>query len=204
MILIIDNYDSFVYNLAQFLGELGEKVRVVRNDQVSMSQIENMQPSHIVISPGPGIPKEAGKSCKVISCFAGKIPILGVCLGHQSIGEVFGARVIRADKVMHGKVSKIFHDGEEIYQGVKNPFIAARYHSLIVEEKSLPDSLKVTAWTCDGIVMGVRHKRFTIEGVQFHPESIMTKVGKRILSNFIRRYSRNYLLMEGRKEQLLG
>lgn len=185
MILLIDNYDSFTYNLVQYLGELGEKIEVYRNDQVTLSQIEKMKPARIVISPGPGTPKEAGISMKVIRHFAGKIPILGVCLGHQAIGEVFGGRVVRARRIMHGKTSEIYHDGKTIYKGLPNPFTATRYHSLIVEKKSLPKVLEISAWTKEGEIMGLRHKKFKVEGVQFHPESILTSSGKDLLKNFL-------------------
>ena len=186
MILVIDNYDSFVYNLAQYMGELGQDVLVLRNDRIDVDEISKMKPSSIVISPGPGVSENAGISCGVIARFADKIPILGVCLGHQCIAAVFGGRVIRAKSVVHGKVSKIHHDGETIYKEVENPFIATRYHSLIVEKNSLPDCLKLTAWTEDELVMGIRHKNFRVEGIQFHPESILTKKGKPILNNFIK------------------
>ncbi len=186
MILLIDNYDSFVYNLAQYLGELGAKILVKRNDKIGIKEINKLKPSSLIISPGPGTPKDAGICLKVISYFAGKIPILGVCLGHQSIAEVFGARVGRANRVVHGKTSKIYHNGKTIFRGIENPFYAARYHSLIVEKGSLPDCLKLTAWTANGLIMGIRHKRFNVEGIQFHPESILTERGKEILSNFIK------------------
>lgn len=186
MILLIDNYDSFTYNLYQYLGELEEKVIVFRNDQISIKQIEDMNPDRIVISPGPCTPKEAGVSVEVIKHFAGKIPILGVCLGHQCIGEAFGAKVIRCSEIVHGKTSLIYHDGKTIFNGLPNPFEATRYHSLIVDRNSLPDFLTVTAWTSNGIIMGIRHKEFKVEGVQFHPESILTKVGKDLLKNFLK------------------
>lgn len=186
MILLIDNYDSFVYNLAQFLGELGAKILVKRNDKIGIKEINKLKPSSIIISPGPGTPKEAGICPTIVSYFAGKIPILGVCLGHQTVAMVFGGKVIRANRVVHGKASKIYHEGETIFRGIENPFYATRYHSLIVERKSLPDCLKLTAWTEDGIIMGIRHKKFNAEGIQFHPESILTKKGKDILSNFLK------------------
>jgi anthranilate synthase component II len=185
MILMIDNYDSFTYNLVQYLSELGQKLAVYRNDKISIEQIRMLKPSHIVISPGPGRPKEAGLSEYVIKEFGPKIPLLGVCLGHQAIGEVFGGNVIRADKLMHGKTSMVHHDNSPIFKGLSNPFEATRYHSLIVEKKSLPDSLQITAWTKDKEIMGLSHKKFPIWGVQFHPESILTKEGKQLLKNFI-------------------
>ena len=186
MILVIDNYDSFLYNLVQFLGEVGERVVVKRNDRITIDEISEMRPSSIIISPGPGRPQSAGLSKHVVDCFAGEISVLGVCLGHQSIAEVFGGRVVPANQVVHGKVSKIYHDGKSIYRGVEKPFIATRYHSLVVEKESLPECLALTAWTDDNSVMGIRHKSFNIEGVQFHPESILTTVGKKILHNFIK------------------
>jgi len=185
MILIIDNFDSFVYNLAQYTGELGGDPVVYRNDSITLETIERMKPSHIIISPGPKTPLEAGISNAVIRYFSGKIPILGVCLGHQCIGYVFGAKISHARTPVHGKSSRIFHDGNTIFKGIPSPFEAGRYHSLIVEG-ILPDSeLEVTARTEDGVIMGIRHKRYIIEGVQFHPESIMTKEGHRILYNFL-------------------
>ncbi len=183
--LMIDNYDSFTYNLVQYLSELGQKVVVYRNDKINIEQIKRLRPSHIVISPGPGRPEEAGISEDVIKEFGPKIPLLGVCLGHQAIGEVFGGKVIRADKLMHGKTSQIYHNNSPIFKGLSNPFEATRYHSLIVEKKSLPDSLQITAWTKDKEIMGLAHKKFPIWGVQFHPESILTKEGKKLLKNFI-------------------
>jgi anthranilate synthase/aminodeoxychorismate synthase-like glutamine amidotransferase len=186
MIVIIDNYDSFVYNLVQYLGELGEEIYVYRNDKITVKDVRKINPSFLVISPGPCTPKESGISREIISSFAGEIPILGVCLGHQSIGEVFGGRVVRANSVVHGKTSKIYHDGKTIFCGIKYPFIATRYHSLIIEKETLPDCLVISARTEDGIIMGIRHKEFSIEGVQFHPESILTRVGKKILENFLK------------------
>ena len=186
MILIIDNYDSFTYNLVQYLGELGAKLRVFRNDEVTIKGIERLKPNKIVISPGPGRPKEAGISKELIKRFAPKIPILGVCLGHQCIAEVFGAKIVKAKKLMHGKTSKIYHDGKEIYRGLPKPFIATRYHSLIINPKSLPDCLIVTAKTKEREIMGIRHKKYRVEGVQFHPESILTDVGKKLLLNFLK------------------
>ena len=185
MILVIDNYDSFTYNLVQYLGELGAELRVERNDQISVKQIEEMRPERIVISPGPCTPNEAGVSIETIRHFAGKVPILGVCLGHQAIGQAFGGTVLRAPYLMHGKTSRIMHDGRTIFAGVDNPFTATRYHSLIVERESLPQSLEITATTSDGLFMGVRHREFICEGVQFHPESIMTEPGKALLKNFL-------------------
>jgi len=186
MLLMIDNYDSFTYNLVQYLGELGQKLKVFRNDKITVSEIENLRPERIVISPGPCTPKEAGISIDVIKHFAGKIPILGVCLGHQSIGEAFGGDVIRAPYLMHGKTSIIHHDEKTIFEGLPNPFEATRYHSLIIKKETMPDCLEITAWTEDGIIMGVRHKEFIVEGVQFHPESILTTVGKDLLKNFLK------------------
>ena len=185
MILLIDNYDSFTYNLVQYLGELGEKPKVYRNDQISLKQIEKLRPERIIISPGPGTPKEAGIAMEVIRHFAGKVPILGVCLGHQAIGEAFGGKVVRAGRIMHGKTSEIHHDGKTIFKGLPDPFTATRYHSLIVEKKSLPKALEISAWTKEGEIMGLRHKKFKVEGVQFHPESILTSSGKRLLANFL-------------------
>ncbi|MDD5593551.1 MAG: aminodeoxychorismate/anthranilate synthase component II [Candidatus Margulisbacteria bacterium] len=185
MILMIDNYDSFTYNLVQYLGELGQQLKVYRNDKISVAAIKKLRPSHIVISPGPGVPSRAGVSEEVIRSFAGKIPILGVCLGHQAIGEVFGGKIIRKKVVMHGKTSAIYHDGQTIFKGLPNPFTATRYHSLLVDRKSLPDELAISAWTKEGEIMGLRHKKFKIEGVQFHPESILTEAGKHLLKNFL-------------------
>jgi anthranilate synthase/aminodeoxychorismate synthase-like glutamine amidotransferase len=182
---MIDNYDSFTYNLVQYLGELGEELKVFRNDQITVSEIKKLKPRRIVISPGPGVPKEAGISEKVIKEFAGKIPILGVCLGHQAIGEVFGGKIVRAGRIMHGKTSEIYHDGRTIFRGLPDPFTATRYHSLLVERKSLPKVLEISAWTKEGEIMGLRHKKFKIEGVQFHPESILTSSGKQLLQNFL-------------------
>ena len=185
MILIIDNYDSFTYNLAQYLGELGAKLRVFRNDEITIKKIRRLKPDKIVISPGPGRPAEAGISKELIKCFSSKIPILGVCLGHQCIAEVFGAKIVTAKKLMHGKTSKIYHNGKGIYQGLPKPFTATRYHSLIVDSKSLPDCLMVTARTKEKEIMGIRHKKYRVEGVQFHPESILTDTGKKLLKNFL-------------------
>ena len=185
MLLIIDNYDSFTYNLVQYLGELGQCSDVVRNDQISTNGIEKKNPAAIVISPGPCTPKEAGISVQSVTEFSGKIPILGVCLGHQSICHAFGGSIVRAKKVMHGKVSEIYHNGSEIFEGIDNPFTATRYHSLIAEKSSLPDCLEVTAWTNDGIIMGVRHREQDVYGVQFHPESFLTSNGHTLLKNFL-------------------
>ncbi|MGC2064454.1 MAG: aminodeoxychorismate/anthranilate synthase component II [Thermodesulfovibrionales bacterium] len=186
MLLMIDNYDSFTYNLVQYLGELGEDIRVFRNDKISIADIEQMQPGRIVISPGPCTPNEAGISVGTIVHFAGKIPILGVCLGHQSIGAAFGGDIIRAPMLMHGKTSMVHHDGKTVYEGLPNPFIATRYHSLVIKKETMPACLEITAWTDDGEIMGVRHKEFIIEGVQFHPESILTTSGKDLLRNFLK------------------
>ena len=186
MILMIDNYDSFTYNLVQYLGELGENLRVYRNNKITISEIERLKPKKIVISPGPGTPKDAGISCEVIRQFAGKIPILGVCLGEQAMAEAFGGKVVRAKRLMHGKTSEIHHDGKTIFKNLPNPFTATRYHSLIVEKKSLPKCFEISAWTEQGEIMGIRHKEFKMEGVQFHPESILTNVGKQLLANFLK------------------
>jgi len=186
MLLMIDNYDSFTYNLVQYFGELGQGMQVFRNNKITIPEIEKMRPERIVISPGPCTPKEAGISIDVIKHFAGKVPVLGVCLGHQSIGEAFGGDVIRAPYLMHGKTSLIHHDNKTLFAGLPNPFVATRYHSLIIKRETLPPVLEVTAWTDDGIIMGVRHKQFKVEGVQFHPESILTNVGKDLLRNFLK------------------
>lgn len=186
MLLMIDNYDSFTYNLVQYLGELGEDIRVFRNDKITIAEIEKLNPAKIVISPGPCTPKEAGISINVIKHFAGKIPILGVCLGHQSIGAAYGGDIINAPRLMHGKTSIIHHDGKTIFAGLSNPFEATRYHSLIIKKETLPDCLEITAWTDTEDIMGVRHKKYVVEGVQFHPESILTKAGKDLLGNFLR------------------
>ncbi len=186
MILMIDNYDSFTYNLVQYLGELGQKVLVYRNDALSINDIKKLNPEKIVISPGPGRPEDAGISCEVIRQFSGKIPILGVCLGHQAIGYVFGAKIVGAKKLMHGKTSKIQHNKKDIFKGISNPFLATRYHSLLVDKKGLPDCLEITAFTSDNEIMGLKHKTYPVWGVQFHPESILTKSGKQILDNFIK------------------
>ena len=185
MLLMIDNYDSFTYNLVQYFGELGEDIKVYRNDKITIKGIEQLKPQRIVISPGPCTPKEAGISVDVIKYFAGKIPLLGVCLGHQSIGAAFGGDIIGAPRLMHGKTSLIFHDGKTIFAGLPNPFEATRYHSLLIKKETLPDCLEITAWTDTNEIMGVRHKEFVLEGVQFHPESILTAVGKDLLRNFL-------------------
>jgi para-aminobenzoate synthetase component 2 len=185
MILVIDNYDSFTYNLVQYLGELGEEVVVHRNDQIDLAGIEALKPSHILISPGPCTPNEAGISLELIEHFKGVVPILGVCLGHQSIGQVFGGEVVRADKLMHGKTSEIYHDGRSIFEGIPSPYTATRYHSLIVRRETLPDCLEISAETKEGEIMGLRHKEYQIEGVQFHPESIITDHGHQLLRNFL-------------------
>ncbi len=186
MLLMIDNYDSFTYNLVQYLGELGEDIRVFRNNKITIEEMEKLNPERIVISPGPCTPKEAGVSIEVVRHFAGRIPILGVCLGHQSIGAAFGGEIIRAPRLMHGKTSLIYHDGEGVFKGLPNPFEATRYHSLLIKRETLPDCLYVTAWTDVGEIMGVRHKEHIVEGVQFHPESILTTVGKDLLGNFLK------------------
>ena len=185
MLFLLDNYDSFTYNLYQYLCELGAEVEVRRNDQVTLDEIEQMQPAHIVVSPGPCTPNEAGISCQVIERFGPRIPTLGVCLGHQSIGQVYGGRVIRAPEPMHGKSSLMYHQGQGVFRNLPQPFDAIRYHSLIIDAKDLPPQLEVTAQTADGIIMGLRHRAYPVEGVQFHPESIMTSVGKDLLRNFL-------------------
>lgn len=185
MILMIDNYDSFTFNLVQYLGELGEEIKVFRNDKITADEIGQLAPDHIVISPGPCTPNEAGVSLEIINRFGGEIPILGVCLGHQSIGQSYGGKVIRAENLMHGKTSEIYHDGSTIFTGIPSPFTATRYHSLIVERPSLPDCFEISAWTDQGEIMGLRHREHLVEGVQFHPESILTQHGKTILKNFL-------------------
>jgi anthranilate synthase component 2 len=187
MLLMIDNYDSFTYNIVQYFGELGEDVRVYRNDEITIGEIEALNPDRICISPGPKAPAQAGISVEVLKHFAGKKPILGVCLGHQAIGEAFGGRIIRAKEVMHGKTSPIAHTGEGVFKDLPSPFTVIRYHSLAIERASLPACLEVTAWTDDGEIMGVRHKDFDIEGVQFHPESILSEHGHAMLKNFLER-----------------
>lgn len=185
MILMIDNYDSFTYNLVQYIEELGENVVVYRNDKIALEEIESLNPTKIVISPGPCTPEKAGISIEVASCFAGKIPILGVCLGHQSIARAFGGKIIKAQKLMHGKTSMIKHDGKSLFHGLPNPFKATRYHSLVIDKNSVPDGFDVSATSDDGEIMGIRHKEMFLEGVQFHPESILTVSGKDLLKNFI-------------------
>ena len=191
MLLLIDNYDSFTYNLFQYLSELGEEVMVTRNDKMSLDEMEKLSPERIAISPGPGTPEQAGISNEVIRHFDAHIPILGVCLGHQCIGYSYGGRVDRAGEIKHGKSSIIHHDGKGVFKGLPNPFPAIRYHSLAVMRDGLPDCLEVTAWTENGLIMGLRHRQFPVEGVQFHPESIMTEVGKDLLRNFISKGKRN-------------
>ena len=187
MLLVIDNYDSFTYNLVQYLGELGATVEVRRNDRVTLDEIENsLRPERIVISPGPGTPNDAGITLDVIQRFAGKVPLLGVCLGHQAIGQAFGGKVVRAPELMHGKASEVLHDGKTIFADLNDPFVAGRYHSLIVEKESLPSCLEISAQTADDIIMGLRHRELKVEGVQFHPESILTSDGKQLLANFLK------------------
>lgn len=185
MVVVIDNYDSFVYNLVQYIGELREKIEVYRNDRISLSRIRMKKPEAIIISPGPGRPSDAGISNQVIESFAGAVPILGVCLGHQCIGEVFGGKIVQAKRLMHGKTSLIYHHEGGIYHGIKDPFVATRYHSLLIKQDTLPSCLSVTAWTEEGEIMGTRHKSFPLFGVQFHPESILTEEGMRLLRNFL-------------------
>jgi len=185
MLFMIDNYDSFTYNLVQYLGELGEEVRVARNDEISVADILALKPDRIVVSPGPCSPSEAGISVEAIETFAGRTPVLGVCLGHQAIGAAFGGKVVHARELMHGKTSRIEHEGKGVFSGLPSPFTATRYHSLAIERSSLPDCLEVTAWTADGEIMGVRHKTLAVEGVQFHPESILSEHGRQLLRNFL-------------------
>ncbi len=189
MIFVLDHYDSFTYNLVQYLGEMGQQVEVRRNDQTTVEEIERLRPSHIVVSPGPCTPQEAGISIEVIRHFAGKTPVLGVCLGHQALGAAFGGKVIRANNLMHGKTSRIEHDGKTIFEGVRSPMTATRYHSLIVSEKGLPKELEISASTTDAdgsrVIMGLRHKKYPVEGVQFHPESVLTEDGKKLIANFL-------------------
>jgi anthranilate synthase component 2 len=187
MILIIDNYDSFTYNVYQYVASLGYEVEVVRNDKITLDEIAEKKYSGIIISPGPGTPDDAGISKDVIAKFAGQIPIFGICLGHQAIGEVFGAKVVRAPKPIHGKVSSVYHQGTGIYQGLTQPFTAGRYHSLLVEAESVPDCLEITARTEDGLIMGLRHREYSVEGVQFHPESVLTPEGMKLLEHFLRK-----------------
>lgn len=186
MLLVIDNYDSFTYNLVQYLGELGERIEVRRNNEVTLDECEKLSPDRIVISPGPGVPTDAGISLQVIEEFGGKVPLLGVCLGHQAIGQAFGGRVVRAANLFHGKSSTVQHDGKTIFEALEQNFTAGRYHSLVVERESLPDCLEVSATTPNGTIMGLRHRKMKIEGVQFHPESIMTTEGKKLLANFLK------------------
>lgn len=190
MVFVLDNYDSFTYNLVQYLGELGARIEVRRNDQVTIGEIEALRPERIVVSPGPCTPQDAGISIELIRHFAGKVPVLGVCLGHQAIGAAFGGEVVRAETLMHGKTSSVEHDGRTIFGGIRSPMTATRYHSLIVREKDLPPELEVSAWTTDRngarVIMGLRHKKFPVEGVQFHPESVLTSEGKRMVENFLR------------------
>jgi len=185
MLLMIDNYDSFTYNLVQYLAEIGQEVEVIRNDKISIQEIKKLNPQYIVISPGPCTPNEAGISLDLIESFKGKIPILGVCLGHQSIGQAFGGKIIHAQTIMHGKTSKISHNNLGVFSGIKNPFTATRYHSLVIDRKSLPDCFDITAWTDDNEIMGIKHKELAIEGVQFHPESILSEYGHDLLKNFL-------------------
>ena len=185
MLLMIDNYDSFTYNLVQYLAEIGQEVEVVRNDKISIEEINKLNPRYIVISPGPCTPNEAGISLELIEAFKGKIPILGVCLGHQSIGQAFGGSIIHAQTIMHGKTSKISHNNKGVFRGIKNPFIATRYHSLVIEKQTLPNCFDITAWTDDNEIMGIKHKELAIEGVQFHPESILSEHGHDLLKNFL-------------------
>jgi len=187
LILVIDNYDSFTYNLVQYLGELGEKVTVRRNDEIDLDGIRELAPDRLLLSPGPCTPNEAGITLEVIEAFKGEIPILGVCLGHQAIGQAFGGKVIRAERLMHGKTSPVLHNGTSVFEELPSPLTAARYHSLIVERTSLPDCLEITAWTAEGEIMGLRHREYAIEGVQFHPESIVTEHGHRMLARFLGR-----------------
>jgi anthranilate synthase component 2 len=191
MLLMIDNYDSFTYNLVQYLGELGEDVRVYRNDQITVEEIAQLRPGHIVISPGPCTPNEAGISVDTVKRFGGKIPLLGVCLGHQGIGQAYGGHIVHAKRIMHGKTSMIHHTGEGVFAGLPSPFEATRYHSLVIERESLPVCLELTAWTDDGEIMGVRHKEFAVEGVQFHPESILTEHGHKLLANFLKQHEKD-------------
>jgi anthranilate synthase component 2 len=189
MILMIDNYDSFTYNLVQYFGELGQEVKIFRNDEITLPQIEALNPQFLVISPGPCSPNEAGISVEAIHHFAGKLPIMGVCLGHQSIGQAFGGRIVHAKALMHGKVSDVYHSNTGMFRDLPDPVVCTRYHSLVIERESLPDCLEVTAWTADGEIMGVRHKTLPIEGVQFHPEAILTQHGHRMLDNFLKEFA---------------
>lgn len=189
MLLMIDNYDSFTYNLVQYFGELGQDVQVFRNDEITLDKVASLKPQYIVVSPGPCTPNEAGVSVPTIKEFAGKIPLLGVCLGHQSIGQAFGGNIIHAKQVMHGKTSMVSHKDMGVFKGLPNPFQATRYHSLVIERETIPECLEITAWTDDGEIMGVRHKTLPVEGVQFHPESIMTEHGHDMLNNFLREFA---------------
>ncbi len=188
MLLMIDNYDSFTYNLVQYFGELGQDVQVYRNDEIDLKKVAELKPRHIVISPGPCTPNEAGISVPLIHEFAGKIPLLGVCLGHQSIGQAFGGKIVHAKQLMHGKTSLIHHKSIGVFKGLPNPYTATRYHSLVIERETIPDCLEITAWTDDGEIMGVKHKTLPVEGVQFHPESILTEYGHELLDNFLKAY----------------
>lgn len=185
MLVVIDNYDSFTYNLVQYFGELGAEMKVFRNDEVTVEELRALKPSRVCISPGPCTPNEAGVSCDVIKAFGPEIPVFGVCLGHQSIGQVYGGEVVRAKELMHGKTSMIHHEGKSVFKGLSQPFVATRYHSLIVKKETLPDCLEITAWTDDGVIMGLKHKEHNVHGVQFHPESILTDEGKQLLKNFL-------------------
>jgi anthranilate synthase/aminodeoxychorismate synthase-like glutamine amidotransferase len=185
MILVIDNYDSFTYNLVQYLGELGAEMRVFRNDEISVEDAVALNPEKVLVSPGPCTPKEAGISCDIIREFGPRLPLFGVCLGHQSIGAVYGGKVVRADRLMHGKTSPVIHEGQSLFKGLPNPFDATRYHSLIIQRETVPDCLEITAWTAEGEIMGVQHKEHPVHGVQFHPESILTLQGKKLLQNFL-------------------
>ncbi|MGE4489985.1 MAG: aminodeoxychorismate/anthranilate synthase component II [Kiritimatiellales bacterium] len=185
MILVIDNYDSFTYNLVQYLGELGAEMKIFRNDEITVEQAVALKPEKVLVSPGPCSPREAGVSCDIIREFGHRVPLLGVCLGHQAIGDVYGGKVVRADRLMHGKISPILHKGESVFKGLPSPFNATRYHSLLVERASLPDCLKITAETAEGEIMGLQHREFPVHGVQFHPESILTENGKQLLQNFL-------------------
>lgn len=189
MIIIIDNYDSFTYNLYQYLGELGANVRVVRNDAISVAELGMLNPEGLVISPGPGTPDRAGVSMQAIEAFAGRVPVLGVCLGHQCIGQLYGARIVRTSELRHGKTSEIYHTGKGVFAALPNPFPATRYHSLVVDAASCPRELEITAWTADGLIMGLRHRTLSVEGVQFHPESMLTRSGKALLANYLSQLS---------------
>jgi anthranilate synthase component 2 len=185
MVFVLDNYDSFTYNLVQYMGELGAEMTVRRNDELTVDQVEALEPDRILLSPGPCTPQEAGISIDLVRHFAGKVPVLGVCLGHQAIGAAFGGDVVRAPQLMHGKTSEVAHDGKTIFSGIQSPMVCTRYHSLIVAEKGLPDELEITARTADGTIMGLRHRQHAVEGVQFHPESVLTQDGKRLIKNFL-------------------